>query len=126
MEEMKDSPPLNTSTTIATAAANREQETSAMSRIKKDCLAFGGFRHVKAILVGQVETKKPYWIIEPPFSSNLNETNPLKSTCFWRQTKRLKARNEKKATAAELRAQTMQVEAANEAENTKETIYKSM
>ncbi|XWS14890.1 hypothetical protein CRYUN_Cryun35bG0047700 [Craigia yunnanensis] len=93
MEGMKYSPPLNTSTTIATAAANREQETSAMSRIKKYCLAFGGFRHVKAILVGQ--------------------------------TKRLKARNEK-ATAAELQAQKMQVEAANEAENTKERIYKSM
>ncbi|XWS24006.1 hypothetical protein CRYUN_Cryun28dG0064200 [Craigia yunnanensis] len=92
MEEMKYSPPLNTTTTISTAATNREQEKFAMSRIKKACLAFGvslqeGFRYVKAILVG--------------------------------------TRNEKEATAAALQAQKMQVEAANEAENTKETIYKS-
>ncbi|XVE55635.1 hypothetical protein DITRI_Ditri03aG0174500 [Diplodiscus trichospermus] len=99
MEEMKYSPPLNTSTTTTTATTNREQETSAMSRIRKDCLAFvvslqEGFRYVKAILVGQA--------------------------------KKLKAKNEKEAAAAELQSQKMQVEAANEAEKTKETIYKSM
>ncbi|XVE95156.1 hypothetical protein REPUB_Repub02eG0072200 [Reevesia pubescens] len=99
MEEIKYSPPLNTSKTIGTSATNKEQETSAMSRIKKDCLAFGvslqeGFRYVKAILVGQAKKRK--------------------------------ARNEKEATAAELQTQKMQVEAADEAENSKEKIYKSM
>ncbi|XVF64925.1 hypothetical protein PTKIN_Ptkin09bG0205700 [Pterospermum kingtungense] len=99
MEEIKYSPPSNTSATTATAAtANREQETSFISRIKKDCLAFGvslqeGLRYVKAILVGQ--------------------------------SKKLKARNEKEVAAADLQAQKIQVEAADKAETTKETIYNS-
>ncbi|OMO50817.1 hypothetical protein CCACVL1_30234 [Corchorus capsularis] len=96
MEEIKHSPPLNTS---KTTAANREQQASAVSRIRRDCLAFGvslreGLRYVKAIFVGQA--------------------------------KRLTARNEQEATRAELRAQKMQVEAADEAEDTKKRIYKSM
>ncbi|GMI91024.1 hypothetical protein like AT2G38465 [Hibiscus trionum] len=99
MEEMKHSPPLNTSTTTATAAGTRRQRTSLMSRLKKDCLAFGvslqeGFRYVKATIVGQA--------------------------------KKLKAKDEKEAATADLQAQKMQVEAADEAEHNKKRIYKSM
>lgn len=86
MEEIKYSPPSKTSTTTATSAVNREQETSAISGIKSDCLAFGvslqeGFRYVKAILVGQVikyELEKQ--ILNHPFS-----WNPFKLTCFWKR-----------------------------------------
>ncbi|KAK8642695.1 hypothetical protein V6N13_012032 [Hibiscus sabdariffa] len=99
MEEMKHSPPLSTSTTTASGTENREHGTSLMSRLKKDCLAFGislqeGFRYVKATIVGQA--------------------------------KKLKAKDEKEAATADLQAQKMQVEAADEAENNKKRIYKSM
>ncbi|KAK8552118.1 hypothetical protein V6N13_120541 [Hibiscus sabdariffa] len=99
MEEMNNSPPLNTSPTTASATGNRGQGTSLMSRLKKDCLAFGvslqeGFRYVKATVVGQA--------------------------------KKLTAKDEKEAATADLQAQKMQVEAADEAENNKKRIYKSM
>ncbi|KAB2030415.1 hypothetical protein ES319_D05G229900v1 [Gossypium barbadense] len=93
MEEMKYSPLSNTSTTTTTADGNREQGTSSMlSRVKKDCFAFGvslqeGFRYVKATLVGLA--------------------------------KKLKARDEQEAAIADLQAQKMQVKAADEAEDTK-------
>ncbi|XWS25408.1 hypothetical protein CRYUN_Cryun27aG0065600 [Craigia yunnanensis] len=69
-----------------------------MSRIKKGCLAFG---------------------------VSLQEGFRYVKAILVGQAKKLKARNEKEAAAAELQAQKMQVEAADEAENTKETIYKS-
>ncbi|XVF39674.1 hypothetical protein PTKIN_Ptkin01aG0052200 [Pterospermum kingtungense] len=96
MEEVKYSPPLNT----PNAATNRigEQDTSARSQIKKHILAFG---------------------------VSLQEGFGYVKAIIVGQAKKLKARNEQEATAAELQSQKMQVEAVNEAESIKETIYKS-
>ncbi|KAE8057099.1 hypothetical protein FH972_013816 [Carpinus fangiana] len=77
----------------------RKQETSAMSRMKKDCLWFAasmqeGFGYVKAGFIAL--------------------------------TKKLTARSEKEATEADLMAAKMQVEAADAAEETKKRLDKSM
>ncbi|KAK6245798.1 hypothetical protein QUC31_000576 [Theobroma cacao] len=70
-----------------------------MSRTKKDCLAF---------------------------ALSLQEGCRYVKAILVGQAKKLKARNEKEVMAAELQAQKWQVEAADEAENAKERIYKSM
>ncbi|OMO50818.1 hypothetical protein CCACVL1_30235 [Corchorus capsularis] len=100
MEEIKHpSPPRNTSTTTATATANGQQETSAMCRIKKEILVFG------------VSLRKGYRYVKAYFVGLV---------------RRLRARTEEEATAAELLKQKMQVDASDEAERAKEKIYRSM
>ncbi|OAY23167.1 uncharacterized protein LOC110606336 [Manihot esculenta] len=104
MEEITQSapspPPAATAPTGTTASTSKRRPgTSAMSRMKKDCLYFTvslqeGFRYVKATILGQA----------------------LKIT----------AKNEKEATAADLQATKMQVEAADEAENIKKRLEKSL
>ncbi|GMI82769.1 hypothetical protein HRI_001946200 [Hibiscus trionum] len=99
MEEMKHSPTLNTSKTTGTAAGNSEQGTSLMSGLKKDCLAFG------------VSWQEGFRYVKASIVG---------------QAKKLKAKDEKEASTADLQAQKMQVEAADEADNHKKNIYKSM
>ncbi|XP_062165472.1 uncharacterized protein LOC133871995 isoform X2 [Alnus glutinosa] len=94
MEEIRSSPPPAASNTM------RKQETSATSRMKKDCLWFAasmqeGFGYAKAGFIGL-------------------------------QTKKLTARNEKEATEADLLAAKMQVEAADAAEEAKKRLDKTM
>ncbi|XP_062165473.1 uncharacterized protein LOC133871995 isoform X3 [Alnus glutinosa] len=93
MEEIRSSPPPAASNTM------RKQETSATSRMKKDCLWFAasmqeGFGYAKAGFIGL--------------------------------TKKLTARNEKEATEADLLAAKMQVEAADAAEEAKKRLDKTM
>ncbi|XP_059630277.1 uncharacterized protein LOC132273310 [Cornus florida] len=82
----------------SSASTNRNQEMSALSRIKKDCFSFTvsiqeGFRYFKATLTGQA--------------------------------KKMTARNEKEATEADLQTAKMQVEAVDAAEDAKKRIDKS-
>ncbi|KAB5568803.1 hypothetical protein DKX38_002596 [Salix brachista] len=72
---------------------------SVMSRTKKDCLSF------------TVSFKEIFNYIKAIFVG---------------RTKKMTARNEKEAAAAELQAEKMQVEPANEAENVKNKIDKSI
>ncbi|XP_050234942.1 uncharacterized protein LOC126683149 [Mercurialis annua] len=98
MEEIRPAPSpaetaTHTTTTATTADAN--QEKSAMSRVKKECLSFAvsvqeSFRYIKAKLVGQA--------------------------------KKITARNEKEVAAADLQASKMEVQAADEAENLKNSL----
>ncbi|XP_059462046.1 uncharacterized protein LOC132191042 [Corylus avellana] len=95
VEEIRTSPPPPPTDTNTM----RKQETSAMSRMKKDCLWLAasmeeGFGYVKARFISL--------------------------------TKKLTARNEKEATEADLMAAKMQVEAADAAEETKKRLDKSM
>ncbi|CAK7347290.1 unnamed protein product [Dovyalis caffra] len=92
-------PPPTSSTTITAPDTKRNEELSVMSRMKKDCLFF---------------------------TVSLKESFSYIKAIFVGQAKKMTARSEKEAAAAELQAEKMQVEAANEAENVKNKIDKSM
>ncbi|GMN40185.1 hypothetical protein TIFTF001_009407 [Ficus carica] len=98
MEETRSSPAPTTATGVGSSTSRRRQDTSATSRMKKDCLSFlvslkEGFQYFKASIFGQA--------------------------------KKLTAKNEREATEADLRAEKMQVDAANAAEEAKFRIQKS-
>ncbi|XP_052188167.1 uncharacterized protein LOC127798673 isoform X1 [Diospyros lotus] len=98
MAELRSSPPPATAKTPINAS---RREESAASRIKKDCLSFAaslqeGVGNFKALVVGLLQGKK------------------------------IRARNEKEATEADLQTAKMQVEAADAAEDTKRRIDKSI
>ncbi|XP_054789104.1 uncharacterized protein LOC129294672, partial [Prosopis cineraria] len=59
------------------------------------------------------------------FAASLQEGLAYVKAFFVGQTKRIKARNEEEATAAELETDKMQVEATNDAEETKTKLIKS-
>ncbi|KDP41507.1 hypothetical protein JCGZ_15914 [Jatropha curcas] len=71
----------------------------AMSRMKKECLAF---------------------------AVSLQEGFRYMKALFVGQAKKITAKNEKEATAADLQANKMQVEAADEAEKIKKSLEKSL
>ncbi|KAL9450121.1 hypothetical protein AB3S75_011949 [Citrus x aurantiifolia] len=93
MEAAKSSPAQTTETT------KRNQETSPLSRVRKDCLFF---------------------------KTSLQEVFCYVKAWFIGQAKKATARNEREATEADQQIWKMQVEAADNAEETKKRLDKSM
>ncbi|KAJ4851075.1 hypothetical protein Tsubulata_009592 [Turnera subulata] len=97
MDEIRPSPSPPPPSTTPTK--RREEEQSVLSHMKKGCLSF---------------------------AVSLQESfRNIKATVVG-QAKQITARNEKEAAAAELQAEKMQVEAADEAEKAKKRLEKSM
>ncbi|KAL5777435.1 hypothetical protein ACOSP7_010361 [Xanthoceras sorbifolium] len=96
MEEITSSPPL---TTTRTAATKRKQEMSALSRVERGCLFF---------------------------TASVKEGFSYVKAFFIGLGKKVTAINEQEATKADLQTAKMQVEASDEAEETKKRLDKSM
>ncbi|XP_052188168.1 uncharacterized protein LOC127798673 isoform X2 [Diospyros lotus] len=96
MAELRSSPPPATAKTPINAS---RREESAASRIKKDCLSF---------------------------AASLQEGVGNFKALVVGLGKKIRARNEKEATEADLQTAKMQVEAADAAEDTKRRIDKSI
>ncbi|XP_015579770.1 uncharacterized protein LOC107261903 [Ricinus communis] len=109
MEEIRPSsspsPPPHTAvdttinTTTPTSTAHRKQEKSEISSVKKECLAFA------------VSLQESFQYIKAKFVG---------------QAKKITARDEKEATAADLQVAKMEVEAADQAEYIKKKLDKSL
>ncbi|EXC01186.1 hypothetical protein L484_025564 [Morus notabilis] len=95
MEVIRSSPARTTATAVRSTG---RQDTSSTYRMKKDCLSF------------LVSLKEGFQYV--------------KASIFG-QAKKLTARNEREATQADLKAEKMQVDAANAAEDAKARIQKS-
>lgn len=101
MKELKPSLPLPPYTTTITTAAvvRKKRKMSCVPRIKTSFLAF---------------------------MASLKEGFRNVKAVLLGFVMQLKAKNEREATEASLRAEKMQVDAANEAERTKNKLYNSM